>query len=246
MKKMILLLTVTAFLLCGCSGSTSREPPSRNAVAFSPDQCETISTNNVIFLGDSNTAHLAYYGLVPRDRIWTGKEEYLSLAPDTYRRYIVADGQEMTAADAAARFKPAYILITLGTDGAAALDQAGFRLSFNSLIDSIRAASPDSVIAVQAIFPIRNATVAPVFLNVETVNEKFRTANRWLREIAYERNVLFIDSTAVLCDGRGELRAEYNSDHLDGYHLNRAGLAAMLDNVISALQDHISKGTDNQ
>ena len=235
MKKSALIITVAAaILLICCSGSKKPNSESSIAAAFGSSErnFKKLGIEDMVFVGDSNTSHLVYYKLVPRSRVWTGKEEYLSLAPDTYRRYIVADGEEMTVAEAAKREKPLCMVITLGTDGAATLDREGVRLSYSSLIESVKKASPGTKIALQSIFPVREGIINTVFTDPAKTNAKFREVNTWLSELAEEYGALFIDSSDVLCDENGELREEYNSDHLDGYHLNRAGLSAMLGNVL--------------
>lgn len=232
-KNPLIFIAAAAILLIGCSGNPS--PGSESSIAAAVRSKARLGIEDIVFVGDSNTSHLVNYELVPRSRVWTGKEEYLSLAPDTYRRYIVADGKEMTIAEASALEKPVCMVITLGTDGAALLDREGFRLSYSSLIESVRKASPNTLIALQAVFPVRQGSINVAFCEPSKTNEKFREVNLWLSELAREYDAVFIDSSAVLCDGSGELREEYNSDHLDGYHLNRAGLSAMLGNVLKTL-----------
>ena len=234
MKKIpLIFIAAAAILLTGCSGNAS--PDSESSIAAAVRNKAKLGIEDIVFVGDSNTSHLVNYNLVPRDRVWTGKEEYLSLAPDTYRRYIVAGGKEMTVAEASALEKPVCMVITLGTDGAALLDRDGFRLSYTALIESVRKASPDTLIALQSVFPVRRGSVNVAFLEPSKTNAKFREVNLWLSELAREYGAVFIDSSPMLCDCNGELREEYNSDHLDGYHLNRAGLSAMLGNVLKTL-----------
>lgn len=232
--RSLIFIAAAAILLISCSEKASPDSDESSIAAAVRSEAK-LGMEDIVFVGDSNTSHLVYYKLVPRSRVWTGKEEYLSLAPDTYRRYIVADGEEMTVAQAAAREKPRCMVITLGTDGAAMLDREGFRLSYASIIESVRAASPDTVIALQSVFPVCEGSVNTVFTEPAKTNEKFREVNIWLSELAKEYGAVFIDSSPVLCDDNGELRKEYNSDHLDGYHLNRAGLSVMLGNVLKTL-----------
>ncbi len=188
---------------------------------------------NTVFIGDSNIAHLVNYGLVPKENILTGSEYYMTLEPDVFQKYVVChkSGKEMTPADAVAFLSPDLVIITLGTDGALSLDREGFRISYISLIESIISVAPKTNIAVQSIFPIRKGARNIRFQDVKKANEKFNTANIWLSELANEYGVFYFDTASVLCDKDGYLKEEYNTDHLDGYHLNKAGLSAMLEYI---------------
>ena len=190
-----------------------------------------------VFIGDSNIYHLKTYGLLPAEQIITGKECYMTLEPSVCEKYVVlpTSNEEIKISDAISKLKPEFIIITLGTDGAYTLDREGFRLSYTQLLDSIISASPDTVIGVQSIFPVCEGTREVRFKNVEKTNSKFKLANQWLREIAKEYKIVYFDTASVLSDESGSLLAEFNTDHLDGYHLNRRGLQVMLDYI----QNHV-------
>ena len=193
--------------------------------------------SGIVFIGDSNTAHLATYGLVDADSILTGSESYMTLEPDVCNSFVVCKkfGKEMTAADAVALLNPKYAVISLGTDGALSLDREGVVLSFSGLIESIKEKAPDTVICLQTVPPVCQGSVGVRFHNVSYANRKFSEVNAWIKSLARDMGCIFIDSAPMLRDEDGCLKAEYNTAHLDGYHLNRAGLSVMLDSVYSAL-----------
>lgn len=197
------------------------------------DEKIEFNIENTVFIGDSNIAHLVNYGLVPKENVLTGSEYYMTLEPDVCQKYVVCHkaGKEMTPADAVAFLSPDLVIITLGTDGAMSLDREGFRISYISLIESLISASPKAKIAVQSIFPIREGVRNVRFCDVAKTNDKFEIANIWLSELADEYGIVYFDTAAILCDKDGYLKEEYNTDHLDGYHLNKAGLSAMLEYI---------------
>ena len=189
--------------------------------------------DKTLFIGDSNIFHLSTYGLVPTSQILTGSEYYMTLDPSTYKKYIVfpETKEEMTVGEAVGILKPEYIIITLGTDGAATLDKNGFELSYSLVIESIKRSSPESVIGVQSIFPVCMGTKDVRFKDPDKTNEKFSLANVWLKSLAEKHGVAYLDTSSVLSDANGSLKSEYNTDHLDGYHLNREGLEVMLEYI---------------
>jgi lysophospholipase L1-like esterase len=58
--------------------------------------------------------------------------------------------------------------------------------------------------------------------------------NRWLREFADERGIVFADYHAVLAEPSGELKAGFS---LDGVHLNEEAYAAMRPVLEAALAE---------
>lgn len=229
LKKLFASILFVCIFLFGCTATDGTVDTADSAVKEMP-----CSLEDAVFLGDSNIAHLSSYGLLSEDRIWTGSQRYLTLEPDVCHKYIVypETGEEMTVCDAVALKKPKFLVITLGTDGALGLDREGVRLSYLSLIESIRSVSSDTTILIQSIFPVRSAVVNERFEKVDRVNKKFALVNLWLSEIADECDAVYLDTWSVLIDECGMLREEYNTDHLDGYHLNRAGLEAMLEYIL--------------
>ena len=217
--------------------SSCNTEQSSNTTAASTKQAPQKEPSGIVFIGDSNTAHLATYGLADAEKILTGSESYMTLEPDVCNSFVVCTKaeKEMTVADAVSLLNPEYTVISLGTDGAMSLDKEGVILSFSGLIESIKAKAPKTVICLQTIPPIRQGLVGIRFHNVGATNQKFSLVNTWIKELAEKNGCIFIDSAAVLCDSNGCLKAEYNTDHLDGYHLNRDGLSTMLDSVYEAL-----------
>lgn len=226
----ILALVLPLFFYACGSAPTPPEEALDTAQSNVVEVKKEFKLENTVFVGDSNTYHLATYGLIPHGQIWTGSECYLTLEPDVYQKHIVfpQTKKQMTVSEAAAMCKPEFMVITLGTDGALSLDRNGFRLSFVQLIESIQSASSETEIFVQSIFPVCKGKTDVRFTDVKKTNAKFSQANAWLCELADELGIKYLDTASVLSDASGNLKSEYNTDHNDGYHLNRKGLLEML------------------
>lgn len=232
---------VLPFFFCACDGDENYIPSDVENVNLTNESGSKaeFDLSKAVFLGDSNTAHLSTYGLIDAERILTGSEYYLTLEPDISKKHVLCRkaNKEMTSAEAVKFLSPDFLIITLGTDGALSLDKEGFELSYGELIESVKKASPDTEIILQSIFPVRDGERDVRFYDVKHTNQKFNTANEWISALAEKYGSTYIDTSSVLSDESGELRKEYNTDHLDGYHLNREGLKVMLDYICENVGD---------
>ena len=216
----ILLFMLAVSLLCTSLGC-------QRAKAADGDEERTTETDflqSLTFLGDSTTAHMQQRSRIASDRIWATKNRYLNLdSRITYARILLSNGEECRIAEAAQKLRPAYLVITLGVDYGVYYyrnDQSTFRYYYEKLLDEIKAASPQTVLILQSIFPVgRSATVI--------TNEMIAKANETVRAIARDRDLVFIDQTKALSDEQGYLRPEYCYSE-DGIHLTASAYDAIL------------------
>lgn len=181
----------------------------------------------MIFVGDSNTAHLVGFGVLPggksTDRVWLPKGNTITLDSEITNKTVLfpATGEYLTIPDAAAKGKPEYLVISLGTNGVATLSETQFKYCYKKLINAIRAASPETRIIVQSIYPVTAQYEG-------FSNSDVDRANIWLLSLAEECGVKYADTASVLKDSHGSLKEEYNSDHMDGYHINKEAAELIL------------------
>ena len=184
--------------------------------------------DELTFLGDSITAHMQLRASVSPKQVWATKNRYLNLdSRITYAKIIAPDtGKEELIADVAARLKPHYLVITLGIDYGVYYyrDKPDvFRHYYEKLLSSLQAASPETVMILQSIFPVgRNSPVI--------TNEMVQNGNGIIREIAQTRGLVFVDQTAILADEDGYLRSEYCYSE-DGIHLTASAYSAILSHL---------------
>ena len=183
--------------------------------------------DRMIFVGDSNTAHLVSFGVLrggkSTDRVWLPKGNTLTLDSEITNKTVLfpPTGEYLTIPEAASKGKPEYLVISLGTNGIASLDETQFKYCYKKLIVAIRAASPKTKIIVQSIYPVTSQYKGFSHLTVDR-------ANGWLLSLAEECGVKYIDTASVLKDAYGALKEEYNSDHMDGYHINKEAAEQIL------------------
>ena len=221
---LVLLLILTVVFFITKPSSKPVEPP----VTGEPDDGVTLPQtpdagiayqDSIIFVGDSLTAHLVSRGVLTggsdTKQVWCPENSMMNLNSEVTATKIVypETGEKMTVAEAAAKAKPAIMVITLGTDwGVSYLGESEFKACYSALVKAIKQASPDTRIILQSIFPVTDFCPN---LN----NTKIDTANKWVKAIAAENGCRYLDTQSVLKDEKNNLKAEY-CNSTDGIHLD--------------------------
>lgn len=179
-----------------------------------------------VFLGDSTTHGLASYGVVDSKQVWTPQSGTLTLDRWNISTIVYPDdGSQITIAEAAAKKKPAYLLITLGVNGVSYLDESTFTSVYTELVKAVQQASPDTKIILNSIYPIVSDYYG-------ITNAKIDTANTWIKKIAMATGTRYLDSASVLKDTNGALIEKYSNG--DKLHENAAGYQL----IINYLRTH--------
>ncbi|MGI5985677.1 MAG: hypothetical protein GXY01_00580 [Clostridiales bacterium] len=167
-----------------------------------------------IFLGDSTTNGLAHYEIVPATQVWTPKSGTLSLWLWSSATIQYRDTKaEVPIKDAVTEKQPEYMLITLGVNGVALMDEEYFIEEYTNLVLAIKEASPDTKIILNSIYPVSAKYPASSGIT----NEKIDTANTWIERIADSTDVKYLDSASVLKGPDGAMIEGYDTD---GIHLS--------------------------
>ena len=181
--------------------------------------------DKLIFLGDSTTYGLKAYSMLSggqnTTQVWTPSNGTLTLSFYETATVVTPNG-EMLIKDAAAAYQPEYLVITLGVNGVSFMDEASFKDCYTKLIQNVQAASPNTKIICNSIYP--NMTSYKYYGDIN--NENITRANGWIQEVAAATGTRYSDTCSVLKDGNGALRADYCNG--DGIHLNAAGFTAVL------------------
>jgi lysophospholipase L1-like esterase len=177
--------------------------------------------DKIIFLGDSTTYGIGVYynygftELCPADQVWTPKSGTLTLSYYNIAT-IVYPGteEELSIEDAVKRARPEYLLVTLGVNGIAFMDEEWFIRDYTDLVKLIQAASPDTKIILNSIYPVAASYKYQQDIN----NERIRAANGWIERVAEATGTRFLNSYECLVGPDGNLPEE--SQNGDGLHLN--------------------------
>ena len=207
------------------------EAPADDGVTLplTPD-AGTAYQDSIIFVGDSLTAHLINRGVLTggtdTKQVWRCENNMMNLNSEVTSAKIIypGTGEKMTVAEAAAKAKPAIMIITLGTDwGVSYLSEAEFKACYTDLIKAIQKASPKTKIILQSIFPVTAGCV-----NLD--NAKINNANKWVKAIAAENGCRYLDTQSILKDDKGCLKENY-CNSTDGIHMGKEAYVAILEYI---------------
>lgn len=184
--------------------------------------------DRLTFLGDSTTNGLKEYGALSggtaTTQVWTPASGTLTLYLWNAASIVYPEtGAEMTIADAVETKKPEYLVITLGVNGVAELEEDAFKIYYTDIINSVKEASPSTRIICNSIYPVEND-----YEHIDQIsNEKINTANGWILDVAEATGTRYAESCSVLKAADGSLREELGNG--DGLHLNADGYNAVLE-----------------
>ncbi len=180
----------------------------------------------MVFLGDSTTYGMMYYGVLPSTQVWTPESGTLTLNNEAtaYIEYYSDDSgeaQSMLIRNAATLRQPDYLVITLGVNGISFLSEEEFKGYYTDLITTVLSVSPNTRIICQSIFPVVDSLASEGISN-----SAINTANGWVLDVATATGTRYLNTHDALTDDTGNLRTEYSNG--DGIHLNADGGNAVL------------------
>ncbi len=245
---LILALMMCLVLFTACGGNDSEEPapaessaPADNGGEENPSQPgepdgdvpvwlpQTADAgqeyiDKLVFIGDSTTYGLKAYEVVNESQVWTPSSGTLALFNQSIATIVYPKtGEEILIVDAVKDAQPEYLVLTIGVNGVAMMDEQEFKDQYIDLIHRIQAASPDTKIICNSIYPVEASYEAK---DNGINNAKIDAANVWVYEIAEATGTHYADSASVLKDANGCLNSEYGNG--DGLHLCTTGFNLVL------------------
>ncbi len=251
----ISLCTVCSVMLCSCNSSQTKASDTSahsDSKASASDTQASLSPEAVplpegvdlgqeyidafVFLGESTTSHLKNRGVLSggtnTKQVWSTKSGTLMLDSATAECQIVypESGEELDLGAAMANKQPKYMLLTFGLNGAAGNVRRGasyFKGCYGELIDTLQAASPQTVIILNSCFPVAaSMDMSNHSVSVEELNSYIDILNNWTSQLAAERGLGYLNSAEVLKDADGFLFEKYQAG--DGYHLTKEAYIEIL------------------
>lgn len=208
-------------------GEAASETPASSVLLAETEDAGQEYIDKLTFLGDSTTYGLKYYEVLSGGKnttqVWTAASGTLTLFNYATATIVFPeDGQEISIVDAVTRKLPEYLVITLGVNGVSMMDEDWFKTDYTALVQSIQAASPDTKIICNSIYPVEND-----YEQIESINNtNIPQANEWIKAVAEATGCKYADSASVLKAEDGSLREDYGNG--DGIHLNADGFNAVL------------------
>lgn len=215
------------------AAAPSASPPASPQVPAGPtrlaqtDDMGQAYVDQFVFLGDSTTYGLGRYNVVGPNQVWTPKSGTLTLALwDTATIVYPEEKTEISIAEAVAKKKPAYMLVTLGVNGVSFMDEDTFTKTYTALVNTIKQQSSDTKIILNSIYPIAVADYSGI------TNEKINAANTWIETLAADTGVRYLDSESAIKDSTGAMPVDISNDKK--LHMNEKGY----ERVINYLRTH--------
>ena len=183
--------------------------------------------DSLTFLCDSTMIGLKNYGLLSggdqTTQVWTTPSGVLAVSDIAESKIVFPnDGSIVSAANAAMILQPGILVISVGNDGIANADQYDFIDKYETLIEGIRKASPNTWILC---LPLTSVTVS-YGLDDGLTAAKSNEANKWLQTVCSDTGAYYCDAASTVQDVSGLLLQEYAS--ADGKTLNSTGINQIL------------------
>lgn len=209
---------------------------------LNPDQTAVTAANSsalsdCVFFGDSTTYGLHRYNTnndgrfgknyytLQDSQIWTPADGTFYLG-NVVKASVLIDKESLPLADACRKYTPQKLILTVGINGLGSWNEVTFSSCYARLIETIRTASPETQIYLQSVYPIAPKALEklPNFSNA-----KIDLVNTWIKTVAEQNALSFLNTATVLKDENGNLKESYHNG--DGLHLSTSGFNAMLEYV---------------
>lgn len=207
-----------------------QEPVAQDSAILQPtEDAGQEYIDKIVFLGDSTTYGLKYYGVLSggkeTDRVWTPESGTLTLNFWNTTGIVYPEtGAEIIMTEALKLSKPEILCITLGVNGITMLDEAAFKQTYADMVRALKEVSPDTKIIINSLYPVEESYEAK---NNGINNERISLANEWLKAVAAETGTKYAESNLGLLDENGKLKAEMGNG--DGIHLGPDGFKTVLE-----------------
>ncbi len=155
--------------------------------------------------------------------IWTDDGSGLFAARGASSEIVFVDGSKVTPANGAMITKPRKMVFYLGGDGLADTNEQDFINGYVALVNSVREASPNTVIICCSIASVSTNYQGGDGLTPELVAR----ANAWIRQVCVQTGAWYADIASLLNDSSGYLSDSYLMP--DGRSIAAAGIAIVVD-----------------
>ena len=162
--------------------------------------------DDALFLGDSHTDGFRDYAGLPNATYYT--KNGLTVWDAVEKRFIEIDGKKYTLTEALAQKHFGKIYVMLGINELGSGTTESWAAQYKTVIETIRAQEPDTLIFIQAIFHTTQEKSDTTFFKNSTINER----NAAIAALADNETVFYLDLNPVFDDETGALRADYSGD----------------------------------
>ena len=183
--------------------------------------------DSLTFLVDSTLIGLRDYGMLTggtsSSQIWGSQAGNISVQKIADPTIRMSDGTEMKVSEAVAKRKPSILVISLGMDSLQKVDRTEFEANYTTLVETIRAKSPQTKVVLCSLTSVTSAYSASDGITVEMAN----TAQGWVQNVCRATGAYYADVTGDVKDVSGTLLSDYAG--VNQKALNTSGLNKVLE-----------------
>ena len=194
-----------------------------------------VPDEDIIFFGDSTTAHLKVRGGVPPRRVWSGENNTVlfSSVNETKCVYLADEKKSFTLREAVKLKKPRVLVITRGVSGGAGiLPPEEFKRIYTEMLLSVRESSPETLVIVQSVLPLSSESVN---YYKKLTKQAVLDANSVISDICTGLSVPYIDTYPLLADNDGYLKKQFSNDSY--MHLTKEAYDVILRNIYEYIKN---------
>ena len=236
------LLCVSLLSACGDGGSAPVSASSEQEIPTILERSKDMGEDYIdsfVFFGESTTYHIKSRGVlkggVNTTQVLADKSGTAILDTSTADMKVIhpESGELVSFEEAIKRKKPKYLLMTFGLNGATSKIKRGkeyFKDCYLKLINTVRAASPNTKIILGSCFPVaENMDMSRYSVDLDTLNQYIATINSWTVELCRDEDLRYLDMNETLTDERGRLKLEYQVG--DGHHLTKEAYIKIIEYI---------------
>lgn len=179
--------------------------------------------DKLYFVGDSTTYHF-FKGGIDRSHILVPESLTLKLSSDILTLTVGDTG--LTIPEAIKETGAEIVIITIGVNGADGFTEAKYKSYYKKLLTAIMEQSPDTDIILQSVFPV---TKEYSDRDIGITNAGIDQLNEWVKEIAFDLGLRYLDTQSILKNDVGAQIESYNEE--DGVHMNATAYAKILEYI---------------
>lgn len=179
--------------------------------------------DKLYFVGDSTTYHF-FKGGIDRSHILVPESLTLKLSSNILKLTVGDTG--LTIPEAIKEVGAEIVIITIGVNGADGFTEAKYKSYYKKLLTAIMEQSPDTDIILQSVFPV---TKEYSDRDIGITNAGIDQLNEWVKEIAFDLGLRYLDTQSILKNDVGAQIESYNEE--DGVHMNATAYAKILEYI---------------
>ncbi|MDO5445328.1 MAG: SGNH/GDSL hydrolase family protein [Eubacteriales bacterium] len=178
--------------------------------------------DSLTFLVDSSFIALRDMQLVGTNQVWATMSGSMSMEKvHTANIKFPNDGSEISAASAAMVSQPDILVIGIGMDGLSKVDETTFLINYETLINSIMKASPNTRIICCGLPSVIPGYTGSDGLGVSMVSD----GNDWVQLVCRDTGAYYLEIGEVMCESV-QLLSRFAASN--GKTLNRQGIEEFL------------------